>query len=449
VIAICAADHKLYTFGQAIENNGRRSLEPVSRCITRLTAIAMALCNAAFATPTASAESRAPISATGVEVPELAAVDRLMLQIMHARGIPGGAAAVAKDGRLVFARGYGLADKDSRAPVQPDSLFRVASLSKPITTAAVLKLVEAGRLRLDDQVLPLLANIGPLPGKQVDRRWQQITIRQLLHHTAGFDAAHFEPMFASRRIAKELRVPSPPDSRAIIRFMLARPLDFDPGARYCYSNFGYCLLGRIIENVSGKRYDDAVRELVLTPAGIRRMRLGRTPLSEQSPDEVHYYAARDIVGESVFAGVKQKVAAPYGLYAIEAMDAHGGWVASAVDLLRFVTALDGSRKAPLVTPATIRLLESPPAPPLPTDPHRYYGLGWDIVVLPHGANWLHCGRLAGSASMMVRLESGVAWALLFNADSDDSIYSELDRGMHRALDTNVRWPAADQFPAFR
>ena len=94
------------------------------------------------------------------------------------------------------------------------------------------------------------------------------------------------------------------------------------------------------------------------------------------------------------------------------------------------------------------MLESPPAPPLPKDPHRYYGLGWNIIALDHGANWLHCGRLSGSASMMVRLQSGLCWVVLFNSDSDDVVYGEFDRGMHKALDEIEKWPENDQFSQF-
>ena len=102
--------------------------------------------------------------------------------------LPGGQVALAKDGRLVLNRGYGLADVDAGEPVQPTSLFRIASVSKPITAVAVLQLAAKGRLRLDDRVMdhmrltPLLA-----PGARPDPRWGRVTVRHCLQHTGGWD----------------------------------------------------------------------------------------------------------------------------------------------------------------------------------------------------------------------------------------------------------------------
>ena len=116
--------------------------------------------------------------------------------------MPGGAVAVVKDGRLILARGYGWADVESHEPVAPDSLFRIASLSKSLTAAAILKLVEDHRLGLDDRVFPLLA-MGPAR----DPRLARITVRNLLQHTGGWDRDQtFDPMFRSLEIARNRAV---------------------------------------------------------------------------------------------------------------------------------------------------------------------------------------------------------------------------------------------------
>jgi N-acyl-D-amino-acid deacylase len=406
--------------------------------------------NVACCLPAVAADAtEKPVSVTGAKIPELAAFDRVMIDMIRRHGFPGGAFALAKDGRLLLAHGYGMADSEAGQVMTPDAMFRIASLSKPITAAVVLKLVAAGKLDLDAKVLNLLSAHEPA-GKSIDPRWRQISVRQLLHHTAGFDRQKsFDPMCDSFRVARELGIPSPPDQAAIIRLMLGRPLDFDPGAKYVYSNFGYCLLGRVIEKRTGKRYDEATQSLVLVPAGITRMRLGQTALGQRLPGEVRYQAAHDGLGRSVFADVKEKVAAPYGAFYVEAMDSHGGWVASAIDLARFVTAVDGRRKPGLFGTSSIELLESPPAAPLPEDRRRYYGLGWNIVRLDHGANWVHCGRLPGCVTMMVRLESGVVWVALFNRDTDDSFFAELDRALHDALKQVKRWPERDYFAEYK
>ena len=86
----------------------------------------------------------------------------------------------------------------------------------------------------------------------------------------------------------------------VIRYMLSRPLDFDPGTRYAYSNFGYCVLGRLIEKLSGVAYEKFVQEKVLAPAGIKRMRLGASLDGKQAPGEVRYYTRSNEMADNVF-----------------------------------------------------------------------------------------------------------------------------------------------------
>src|SRR5262249_38714238 len=157
-----------------------------------------------------------------------------------------------------------------REPVRPRSLFRIASVSKPITSAAVLQLVEQGKLGLDDRVVDLLdVRHNGDPIAPADPRLKRVTIRHLLQHRGGWDRdKSFDPMFRSVRIAREFGTRPPAGPELIIASMWKRPLDFDPGARSCYSNFGYCVLGRVIEKVSGISYEAYVREHILAPLGI-------------------------------------------------------------------------------------------------------------------------------------------------------------------------------------
>src|SRR5215475_14501648 len=116
------------------------------------------------------------------------ACDQEMEGFMSARKVPGAALAVAKDKRLVYAHGYGWADRDKKDKVRPESLFRIASISKPFTAVAILKLVEAGKLDLDAAVLDCV-RIEPLlrERKQMDERLKKVTVRHCLHHTGGWD----------------------------------------------------------------------------------------------------------------------------------------------------------------------------------------------------------------------------------------------------------------------
>jgi len=361
--------------------------------------------------------------------------------------------AVARDGRLLVARGYGLADVENRRPVEPDALFRIASLSKPITAAAILVLVEQGRLRLDSGALDLLGPIEPPPGKSLDPRLSRITVRQLLQHTGGFDRqASGDPMFRPLEIARDLGVSPPASPEAVVRWMLGRPLDFEPGGRYAYSNFGYCLLGRIVGRIAGQDYETAVQSLVLNPAGITRMRLGRSKAAGRLPGEVAYHARPGAKpARSVFPDDREPVPPPYGTFFLESMDAHGGWVASAVDLVRFVTALDGTRRPGLLKPETFALIAAPPTPQIdPKHPTRY-GLGWALHSTGKGTNWSHSGSLPGSMALMVRTHDGMTWAALFNsrpADSD-ALLLDLDRTLWDAIREVTRWPKHDLFPRYR
>ncbi len=219
-----------------------------------------------------------------------AAFDGAMVDYMKDREIPGGVLAVAHDGRVIYTRGYGYADRDKKKPIKTDDLFRIASLSKSVTAVAVLQLLHTSRLKLDTPAFPLLPELQPAEPDKEDPRIKQITIGHLLHHAAGWDRdKSFDPMFRSRWIARRLEIDRPPSPREITRFMLGQPLDFEPGTRMAYSNFGYCVLGRIIEKLSGISYTDYVQRHVLAPIGIKRMRLGASRLEARAPDEVHYY----------------------------------------------------------------------------------------------------------------------------------------------------------------
>src|SRR5687768_10044741 len=274
-------------------------------------------------------QQEVPIS--GAAVSGMEAYDQIIPDLMKKHAIPGGAVAVLRDGRLIYARGFGYADVENKTPVQPDALFRLASVSKPITGVAIMKLVEEGKLGLDDRVAPFIAHLTPAPGATVDPRWEQVTIRQLLNHTGGWDRnkpnGGFDPMFRPAIAAAAVNAPTPASAETIIRYMKGLPLDFNPGEKHVYSNLGYAILGRVIERLSGMPYEEYVRERVLQPAGAARTRLGRTRMSDALAEEVKYYFPGMGLNAppvpSVFPG-EGTVPINYGGFYVEAMDSHGG-----------------------------------------------------------------------------------------------------------------------------
>ena len=405
---------------------------------------------------TSSAKQEIPI--TGTVVPGMAWYDKVIPDLMRKYKIPGGAVAVVRDGKLIYARGFGYADVENKTPVQPDALFRIASVSKPITSVAIMKLVGDGKLRLDDRVAPYIADLAPAPGATVDPRWEQITIQHLLNHTAGWDREKSgDPMFQSAIAATAVNAPAPASAETIIRYMKGKPLDFNPGEKFAYSNFGYDILGRVIERVSGMPYETFVRTRVLQPAGAGRTRLGRTRLSDALPDEVKYYWTG--VGlnwpmvPSVFPG-EGTVPSNYGGFYLEALDSHGGWVSSAVDLLRFLTAVDGRADRPDILSADLIAQMIGSGAPVCPNGACYYAAGWQVNPTQGDANWSHGGDLPGTTALLVRAYSRLSWVALFNANPlftaqppAADFKGELDVALWNAL-THVTYPTHDLFSTF-
>ncbi len=378
---------------------------------------------------------------------------------MQKYAIPGGAVAVVRDGTLIYARGVGYADVENETPVQPDALFRIASVSKPITGVAIMKLVEEGKLALDDPVAPFIAHLIPAQGATVDPRWEQVTVRQLLNHTGGWDRDRpnggFDPMFRPAIAAAAVNAPAPASAETVIRYMKGMPLDFNPGEKHAYSNFGYAILGRVIERVSRMPYEEYVRTRVLQPLGADRTRLGRTRMSDALADEVKYY----LPGEpglgmtaplvpSVFPG-EGTVPVNYGGFHVEAMDSHGGWVSSTIDLLRFMTGVDGRADRPDILSAGHVTEMTSNGAAVCADGACYYAGGWLVRPAQGDANWWHGGSLPGTTSLLVRSYHNFAWVALFNARTATAFDGELDAALWAALAIVTSFPTHDLFSTFR
>jgi len=398
----------------------------------------------------ASSTAEPNIKRTGQFIPGMASYDRIVARIMRDHDIPGAAVAVVRHGRLVYARGFGMADRENGLPVQPDSLFRIASLSKPITAVAVLKLVEDGGLELDARVFSdLLARIEPHP--VVDQRMNEITVRDLLRHSGGFDRKlSGDPQFRQGDIAQTIHKNPPLDCVDIVSYMKRQSLDFSPGERYAYSNFGYCALGRVIEQISGLPYEDYVRREVLIPAGAKQTRVADPFIKGRLENEVKYYDYPSAwPGKSLDPNVWTYVPRPYNGM-LSTMDSHGGWASSAVDLLRFVVAVDGRDNDDIVSDRTIERMIA--RPPYREGRRVWYGFGWSVRGLGRGgSNWWHSGSLRGTTSLVVRAANGSSWAVVMNSRPKDwrKFGRILDKAMWEALREVTQWPRHDLFSQFR
>jgi CubicO group peptidase (beta-lactamase class C family) len=343
--------------------------------------------------------------------------------------VPGVSLAIAYKGRLVFSKGYGFADTSTNEPVTTNHLFRIASLSKPITAAAVFKLLEERRpsvqvgqgwvpaLRLDEKVFGPGGILGttygtPPPNSGID----QITVQHLLEHTSGWPNNPPDIMFDPAHINDDLD--------DLITWMVAnKALVNAPGTFHRYLNFGYLVLGRVIEARSGMPYADYVRQAVLAPCGISDMHIAGNTLADRRPNEVHYYPGPN---------------SPWNPYEIlvDRMDAHGGWIASPTDLLRFLVRVD--RFAPpldILTSSSSLTMVTPTAAPLPppaTPPNdaANYAKGWGVHsnVAAGQDNYWHEGNLAGTEAFFVRTTDQYCFAVLANS-RDDSIQANLNQMM--------------------
>ena len=387
------------------------------------------------------------------------ALEEMMLGFIVENNLPGASVAVAYQGKVVFTAGFGYAELPGEingnrgVPTAPSSLYRIASISKPITSIAIMQLVEKKKLNLTDKVTDILKFDPFLEGDaKPDMRWKEITVAHLLSHTGGFDRAKsFDAMFKSAQIAKAFNKPAPASKEDVIRYMMGKQLDFNPGERFAYSNLGYCLLGRIIEKVSNQTYNDYVAENIFKPLGIDEIKPGKSLASNRYPNEVIYYPPTPSKANSVFPPY-EPVDIPYGTHDHESLDAVGGWIASARSLVQLASSLDDDALTRVLGKEATKVMFCNPKlqkdeKPSPT----FYALGWNVRPVENNlkANTWHNGALSGTSTLLVRRHDGYTWAVLFNGskpsgkDKPTSPSGAIDPLMHKAVDS-AEAPAKDE-----
>ncbi len=385
---------------------------------------------------------------------ELELFDRLMERLLQKYDVPGGSLAISKDGRLIYAKGFGYADKAAQIEVTPQSRFRIASISKPIAGVAILTLVERGKLALDDKVYDLIESVALPPGREIHPQTNDVTIRQLLQHTSGQEgqrssgerSSPMQPPI-SREIARLYGIPHPPEFRYVIGYMRSLPPISVPGKGHLYSNYGYALLGHVIEKVSGMSFETYVKEHVLAPIEITEMKFGKTRRAERLAGEVTYY---DLPGKppspSVFVD-EDPDAFPYAAWHHEGWGAAGAWIASPSDVVRFVNHVDGRRMPQILSRDSLSEMIAR-NPITEKRPGFYYGLGWRIQKKKNGEHWYHDGSSSvGAATMMVRAANGLVWCASFNRrmPAGRSLYKEFSKAMWKLTRETKSWPTHDLF----
>jgi CubicO group peptidase (beta-lactamase class C family) len=312
------------------------------------------------------------------------ALANIAAAFMAACDVPGMSVAIASHERMVYQRAFGLGDVEKKEPVTEASRFRIASVSKPITSAAVFSLIEQQKLSLEARVFGQDAVLGNAYGKPpFNPGVDQITVEHLLTHTCGgWGKGQTDPMFQNPELShKDL----------ISRALKTRRLEFAPGSHYAYSNFGFCVLGRVIEKVTGLHYADYVREQILRPCGVTGMQIGGNTLGKRAPDEVRYY--------------DQEGGDPYGMN-VSRLDSAGGWIATPAEIVRFAARVDGfAGDANILKPETIKSMTTG------STANPRYAKGWEVN---EQGRWWHIGDLPGSSSVLLRTPTGYCAAAFMN-----------------------------------
>jgi D-alanyl-D-alanine carboxypeptidase len=286
--------------------------------------------------------------------------------------------ALSIDGEIVHTAAFGIRSLVESDATEPTDRFRVASVSKTISAITMLQLVEEGLVGLDEAVGGRVA--AALGVDAVLAGTADITVRQLLSHTSGF--AQYENLFFGGQVSS---------CRDAAGIGLTRSLQGAPGGSFRYSNMNYCVVGLLIEVLTGTSYEQAVYERVLTPLGISGMRLA--PTYDPGPDEVDH---RTVFGRNY----------------MEALGAAGAWVATPSDLVTILDSLDLTKPGwkPLDA-ATLAVMQTSANDPLVPD--RGYGLG--LILYGAGAHG-HTGTIESTHAMMLDRHDGVTWALTVSGE---------------------------------
>lgn len=310
---------------------------------------------------------------------DFAGVDQVAQTYLSTYNMPGVSVVVAYRDRIIYAQGYGYADREQAIPTSPWLEYRLASVSKPLTATAVMRLYEQGKVQLDAPAWNYVAAF--MGAEPKDPRVKQVTVRQLLTHSWGLDRATAQdPMGSWYPDANGKPLTS---SRDVLRHvLLGMTLSFNPGARYAYNNTGFCWLQLIVETLDGRPLDTQLTAMLgPEPLSQGRVRIGEVNPTKVTLAEPTYY---DKEGASLGPPVPgvygppapALVAAPYGGYTLQGYGGAGGLIASPFTVTRWLQRLIGLRPPALLQPATVAtmLTEQPLA-----DGTRYAGLGIEVI----------------------------------------------------------------------
>ncbi len=342
---------------------------------------------------------------SGAPSERYAQFDNIMVQYMVDRNIRAGQFAFGREGEVLFAHAYTSADP-ALMRTRTDSIFRVASISKAFTSAAITTLLARKAFTLDTPLFPYLGITSPLfPAQRPDSRINRITIGQAVAHTAGLaPSGEGDPEFQYRDIENKLGADGPLTQAQFARYVYGLGLQSDPGKTYAYSNVGYFLLGRVIEKASGVPYMTYLQTAVLDPLEIGDAVLSATAIAGRRDNEVLYDDPTGGTGLSVLHPRSQeRLPLPYGGATYwETFDACSDIATSVTSLIKLIG--------------------------------RYAAWGTG----PRAPGSARAGAMPGTQSVVRNRKDGIDFAFTFNMRAeDDPFNSAIRRNLETQLDRGV------------
>jgi D-alanyl-D-alanine carboxypeptidase len=342
----------------------------------------------------------APVGAPGGLTPEqTAAIDKIAATVIDRKATPSVAIGVAKNGKLMFAKAYGLRNLDDNVPADADTMYGIGSNTKQFTAAAILLLRDAGELDVDAPVSRYLPSI-PHGG--------EVTVRNLLTHTGGY--AEFTELPDIDRLAAR-----PATNEEILDTVVSRPLGFKPGTKWQYSNTGYVMLAAIVERLSGMRYEEFLRTRIFQPLGMTRT---------QYEDESLVETDR-ATGYTRFAmGVQEHESHLDYTW----LSGAGAIESTLADLERWNNAID---RGTLLSAASREMMHT--SFKLADGSDTRYGFGLFLQALPGGKHVvLHGGDTTGFGTQDARfVEDGIDVIVLTN--QEPAAYNAIMNAVYRAV----------------
>jgi N-acyl-D-amino-acid deacylase len=371
------------------------------------------------------AEKILSIPVTGASITSMKHFDQSFVRFMKKWQMPGAAVAIVKNGKLVFARGYGYSDEYRKKVVLPYSLFRVASVSKSLTAVAIMKMIQDKQLSLNTPVFQVLNDITPIGGRKLNPRIYQITIKNLLQISSGWASSRqggFDPMFGpwpasfSKHLHGKSDVQKPANCLNTARFMMTWPLSYTPGNKQSYINLDYCLLGLVINKIAKtpygyKGYENYILSHILNPIGIYDMRIGSTRWSKRKWNEVRYYCCPRNAKHSSYL--------PYSTKDILKKNfSNGGWIASSPDIAKFIYALS---KGYIIKKPYLNMMLKKPSYKEENSNDLYFTMGMKVYKTEKGKPyWVLTGSFTGTNAYVIKKSNGTVISVLFNGRTDSA-----------------------------